>query len=105
MLLQRCKTNRKNSTRVTISRATHLMHLEESRYALYRESTNFLVAGDERRRPASIPETNLIAKGESSMPVSGETTNIPGYTHGTGEVAKSPISMEEWEQLKKSALF
>jgi hypothetical protein len=30
---------------------------------------------------------------------------IPGYTFGTGEVAKSPITMEEWEELKKSALF
>ncbi len=30
---------------------------------------------------------------------------IPGYTYGTGEVAKSPISMEEWAELKKSALF
>jgi pimeloyl-ACP methyl ester carboxylesterase len=31
---------------VKISRATHLMHLEESRYALYRETQNFLAAGD-----------------------------------------------------------
>jgi pimeloyl-ACP methyl ester carboxylesterase len=31
---------------VKISRATHLMHLEESRYALYREAQNFLAAGD-----------------------------------------------------------
>jgi hypothetical protein len=31
---------------VTISRGTHLMHLEESRYALYRESEAFLVGND-----------------------------------------------------------
>jgi hypothetical protein len=31
--------------------------------------------------------------------------NIPGYTYGTGEVAKSPITLKEWEELKKSALF
>jgi pimeloyl-ACP methyl ester carboxylesterase len=31
---------------VKISRATHLMHLETSRYALYRETENFLTAGD-----------------------------------------------------------
>jgi pimeloyl-ACP methyl ester carboxylesterase len=31
---------------VKISRATHLMHLEASRYALYRETQNFLAAGD-----------------------------------------------------------
>src|SRR5690242_10605524 len=31
--------------------------------------------------------------------------DIPGYTYGTEAVAKSPISLEEWETLKKSALF
>jgi pimeloyl-ACP methyl ester carboxylesterase len=31
---------------VKISGGTHLMHLEESRYALYRETINFLAAGD-----------------------------------------------------------
>jgi hypothetical protein len=31
---------------VTISRATHLMHLEESRYALYRETEAFLFGKD-----------------------------------------------------------
>jgi pimeloyl-ACP methyl ester carboxylesterase len=32
---------------VKISRATHLMHLESSRYALYRETQAFLAGGDE----------------------------------------------------------
>jgi pimeloyl-ACP methyl ester carboxylesterase len=32
---------------VKISRATHLMHLESSRYALYRETLGFLAGGDE----------------------------------------------------------
>jgi pimeloyl-ACP methyl ester carboxylesterase len=36
---------------VKISRGTHLMHLETSRYALYREAQNFLAGGDE---PASL---------------------------------------------------
>ena len=31
---------------IKISRATHLMHLESSRYALYRETETFLTAGD-----------------------------------------------------------
>lgn len=31
--------------------------------------------------------------------------DLPGYTYGTDKVAKSPISMDEWETLKKSALF
>jgi hypothetical protein len=30
---------------------------------------------------------------------------IPGYDLGGDKVAKSPISMQEWEELKKSALF
>jgi hypothetical protein len=30
---------------------------------------------------------------------------IPGYDLGTKAVAKSPISLDEWEALKKSALF
>ena len=31
---------------VKISRATHLMHLEAGRHALYRETQNFLAGGD-----------------------------------------------------------
>ena len=31
---------------VKIARATHLMHLEENRYALYRETQAFLAGGD-----------------------------------------------------------
>jgi len=34
-----------------------------------------------------------------------EPQKIPGYDFGTDKVAKSPISMQEWEELKKSALF
>jgi hypothetical protein len=30
---------------------------------------------------------------------------IPGYNPGSPEVARSPISMEEWEKLKLSASF
>ena len=37
---------------VTISRGTHVLHLEESRYALYRESITFLQGGDQRPRAA-----------------------------------------------------
>ncbi|HLH98389.1 MAG TPA: protoglobin domain-containing protein [Xanthobacteraceae bacterium] len=31
--------------------------------------------------------------------------SIPGYDFGTDKVARSPISLAEWEELKKSALF
>jgi hypothetical protein len=33
------------------------------------------------------------------------TAAIPGYTYRTGPVARSPISDEEFEQLKKTVLF
>jgi hypothetical protein len=39
---------------VKISRATHLMHLEESRYALYREAEAFLLARDIAPRCSQI---------------------------------------------------
>ena len=32
---------------IKIARATHLMHLEENRFALYRETEAFLAGGDE----------------------------------------------------------
>jgi hypothetical protein len=39
------------------------------------------------------------------MPGRQEQQQVPGYDHGTDKVAKSPITLEEWEELKKSALF
>ena len=39
---------------IKIARATHLMHLEENRYALYREAETFLRAGD-------LPATKRVA--------------------------------------------
>ncbi len=39
------------------------------------------------------------------MNISREQKNIPGYDLGTDKVAKSPITLDEWETLKKSALF
>jgi len=34
-----------------------------------------------------------------------ETTTIPGYTYGTGAIARSPVIIGEFELMKKSALF
>jgi hypothetical protein len=34
-----------------------------------------------------------------------EKPNIPGYDHGTDKVARSPITLAEWEDIKKCALF
>src|ERR1700684_183409 len=101
---------------IKISRATHLLHLERNRFSLYREAQLFLEPEDQPR-PANDSESEKFHfqlsksnSGESKMKEStsgpdAERPHIPGYTYGTGEVAKSPITMEEWETLKKSALF
>ena len=75
---------------IKISRATHLMHLETMRFALYRESIAFLA--------------KQLPKGATPMPDTQER-HIPGYNLGSSDVAKSPITMAEWDDLKKSALF
>jgi Protoglobin len=52
---------------------------------------------------ARAPE--LRRKGGEMMNPSHDKEKIPGYDYGTEKVSKSPITMEEWEELKKSALF
>jgi protoglobin len=44
-------------------------------------------------------------QGGEPMDAPRDQQKIPGYDFGTDKVAKSIISMEEWEELKKSALF
>jgi hypothetical protein len=39
------------------------------------------------------------------MNLQQEDKKIPGYDYGTDKVARSPITLDEWETLKKSALF
>jgi len=34
-----------------------------------------------------------------------ESTNIPGYTYGTDAVSRSPLTLADFEQMKKSVLF
>jgi len=34
-----------------------------------------------------------------------ETTNIPGYTYGTAQVPRSPVTLTDFELMKKSVLF
>ena len=34
-----------------------------------------------------------------------ENTNIPGYTYGTAAVAQSPVTLADFELMKKSVLF
>ena len=82
------------------------MHLEAARYALYRESIAFLSAGDEE----IDSQSDAGAHPSAPKPLEGGTLmdarqKIPGYDYGSPEVARSPITMAEWEELQKSALF
>jgi len=98
-----------NKRDIKISRGTHLMHLEEMRYALYRESISFLMGDDQASATKSITTAHRPSsqQGAQTMdaPREQQQQQIPGYDLGTDKVAKSPISMQEWEELKKSALF
>jgi hypothetical protein len=87
---------------IKIGRATHLMHLERMRHPLYRESIAFLTAGDDN---AAAHFQAPLQPGARTMDAPREQQKIPGYDFGSDKVAKSPISMAEWEELKKSALF
>jgi len=82
---------------VKIGRGTHLMHLEEMRTALWGESIAFL-------KP-DTPANHKAPRGEKTMQDHCNAKDLPGYNPGSLEVAKSPISMEELNQLKASALF
>jgi pimeloyl-ACP methyl ester carboxylesterase len=96
---------------VKISRGTHLMHLEESRYALYREAQTFLDAGDQAADLSG--EYATVRSGQFSNPRSGdrkmkeatlvhnsEATHISGYDYARPQSAHSPLSMEELRQLE-----
>jgi pimeloyl-ACP methyl ester carboxylesterase len=88
---------------VTVSRGTHLLHLEESRYALYREAQTFL-SGEEpvsEPRPAAT-DCHKTTKRPTMKMVAKE---IPGYTYGTAAAARSPISLDDLEKLKQSVGF
>ncbi|SDR51405.1 Lysophospholipase, alpha-beta hydrolase superfamily [Paraburkholderia fungorum] len=83
---------------ITISRGTHLMHLEQMRTALWQESIAFL-AGSITVRPTGH------TSGETMMQDHHESKDIPGYNPGTDQVAKSPITLDELKDLKATCLF
>src|SRR5207302_5054329 len=96
---------------VKISRGTHLMHLESSRYALYREAQLFLEGGDQpastndelktsRNRKFSNPRSGDGHMKEATLIRESETTQIPGYDYARPQSAHSPLSMEELRQLE-----
>ena len=53
---------------VKISRATHLMHLETSRFALYRETRTFLDGCDEPPPASALPQTSCVNPDPISRP-------------------------------------
>jgi hypothetical protein len=57
--------NSPNKRDIKISRGTHLMHLEEMRYALYRESAAFLLADDKvpAQHAGATPRPNQQQEG------------------------------------------
>jgi pimeloyl-ACP methyl ester carboxylesterase len=97
---------------IKISRATHLMHLEQNRFALYRETQTFL---DARDLPAS-GENNEPAGAKHSKTkshMSGDDTlndqdsvkstaqpSISGYDYAHPNAARSPVSLDELRQLE-----
>jgi pimeloyl-ACP methyl ester carboxylesterase len=104
-------THSTNKRDVKIGRATHLMHLEVMRGALWNASINFLkgddvieAAGKERgHEPDS--DNAALPKKPPAPTNAPPPPNSPGYNPGSPEVAKSPISMDDWEKLKQSAFF
>ena len=82
---------------IKIGRGTHLMHLEEMRTALWRESIAFLLGDDFKTQ-----RTTTI--GEHPMQDHHEAKDLSGYNPGSPEVAKSPITME-FKDLKATCLF
>jgi hypothetical protein len=66
---------------IKIARATHLMHLEGMRYALYRESISFLLGGDRalatRRAEAALRRRHRIRK--TNRENNGRASDVCGY--------------------------
>lgn len=99
---------------VKISRATHLMHLEESRFALYREAQAFLEGRDEGNRSGSKSATSGRGEirtqraGADSMTeqdltgVAGQSC-MAGYDYGRASAAHSPVTLDELHAIEASA--
>lgn len=74
---------------VKISHATHLMHLEKGRFALYRETLTFLEGEHE-----TMSQTNVV--------YGTKTQSIPGYDYGQESAAHSPVSLDELRQIEQA---
>jgi pimeloyl-ACP methyl ester carboxylesterase len=99
---------------VKISRATHLMHLEQSRFALYRETQAFLEGHDEvsgiaaaanmvREEPSRTGKPGDEPMTEQNTADAAARTSIAGYDYARPGIARSPVSLEELRALEASA--
>ena len=96
---------------VKISRGTHLMHLESSRFALYREAQLFLEARDQPT-PEVSPTNHTVGRkfslvgghqmSNTTLVHGTEPPQIGGYDYGRGNVARSPLALEELHQLEET---
>jgi hypothetical protein len=74
------------------------MHLEVMRTALWRESIAFLLGND-------FNTQTVTTRGAYPMQDHHEAKDLPGYNPGSPEVAKSPITPEELNELKATCHF
>jgi hypothetical protein len=72
---------------IKIGRATHLMHLEENRFARYRETECFLSGG----RQSLVQEDDM-----------NDVAVIHGYDYGTNRAARSPVALDEFRALEQT---
>ena len=93
---------------VVISRGTHVMHLEESRFQLYREAQTFLEGNDTVKMTGSLNQlrgrSEMKSGNESNLEATkrSKSISIPGYDYGDKSLATSPISMRELNLLEKT---
>jgi hypothetical protein len=99
---------------IKISHATHLMHLERNRYALYRETQQFLDGGDQpsiglcenceadQSRPCTNSTSGDKEMKETTLVHDTDRVQISGYDYGKAGSAHSPLSMEELRELEQS---
>jgi pimeloyl-ACP methyl ester carboxylesterase len=93
---------------VVISRGTHVMHLEEGRFQLYRETQTFLEGDDTLKKSGELSQ----AEATSEMKLKDELrpeglrqprpVSIVGYSYGEKSVERSPVSLKELERLEKT---
>src|SRR5262245_3834158 len=93
---------------VVISRGTHVMHLEESRFQLYRETQTFLEGDDTLKKSGELRQAGATSEMKLKNELRPEALRQPkpvsivGYSYGEKSVERSPVSLKELERLEKT---